>query len=138
MPTWFVVLTGLVLIVAIISAVLTAPEEELGLVLVVLLLLAVVFSLFFRMRVRITTGELHFGFKIWRKRLPLQDIQVLGMESIPLLAGLGIHYYAGKWIYSARFKGQGVHLVYQGKKHYIIGSNHPDVLLSALRTAIGR
>jgi len=138
MPTWFAVLTGLVLVAAILAALFAAPEEELGLALLILLLLAIVFAFFYRMKITITASELRFGFPVWCKRLSLQDIQVMGTETIPLLAGLGIHYYGGKWIYGARFKGQGVHLVSQGKKHYIIGSNHPDVLLSALHSAIGR
>jgi hypothetical protein len=138
MPTWFLLLIGLVLLAALASALLSAPEEQLGLVLVVLFVLAVMLFLFYRMRVAVTTSELQFGFTIWRKRLPLQDIQVLGTEPIPWYAGLGIHFYGGKWIYSARFKGQGVHLVYQGKKDYLIGSNHPDALLSALTAAKGR
>jgi hypothetical protein len=137
LPTWFLVLVGAVLMVAIVSSILTAPEEVLGLVLVVLVLLVIFFSLSYRMRVVITSSELRFGFGFWRKRMPLRDVQVVGIESIPLMNGMGIHYWRGKWIYSARFNGRGMHLVYQGKKHYLIGSNQPETLQSALMSVLG-
>ena len=86
------------------------------------------------MKVVVTSSELRFGFAFWRVRFPLKDVEVLGVEPIPLLAGIGIHYHRGKWVYNAR-QGQGTHIVYQGKKHYLIGSDNPETLFNALKTA---
>jgi hypothetical protein len=86
------------------------------------------------MKVVVTSSELRFGFPFWRVRFPLKDIEVLGVEPIPLMAGIGIHYYRGKWVYNAR-QGQGIHLVYRKEKHYLISSDNPEALFCALKTA---
>ncbi|MBU1706962.1 hypothetical protein KKB28_03495 [bacterium] len=93
-----------------------------------LLLLSVV------MKVVITSTELRFGFPFWRVRFPLEQIDVIGVEPIPLLAGVGIHFSRGRWVYNAR-QGEGVHLVVAGKKHYLIGSDNAQALFNALKTA---
>ena len=95
---------------------------------IVLLLLSMV------MKVVITTTELRFGFPFWRVRLSLEELEVIGVEPIPLLAGVGIHFSRGKWVYNARL-GEGIHLVVAGKKHYLIGSDNPQTLFNALKTA---
>jgi hypothetical protein len=135
MPTWFALLICLLGVAAILCVFLTASEKEFGFAVLALFLCFAILALFLQMKVVITTSDVSFGFAIWRKRVALRDIEILGIEPIPVLAGFGIHYYGGKWVYNASFKGQGVHLVYQGKKHYLIGSNHPEALLSALKTA---
>ncbi len=135
MPTWFALLICLLGVAGILCVFLTCSAEEFGFALLALFLCFIVLALFSRMKVVITTSELRFGFAIWRKRVALRDIRVLGIEPIPVLAGFGVHYYGGKWVYNARFKGQGVHLVCQGKKHYLIRSNNPEALLSMLKTA---
>ena len=86
------------------------------------------------MKVVITSTELRFGFPFWRVRLPLNEVEIIGVEPIPLMAGVGIHFSRGRWVYNARL-GEGVHLVSAGKKHYLIGSDNPQALFNALITA---
>ncbi len=86
------------------------------------------------MKVVITSTELRFGFPFWRVRLPLNEVEIIGVEPIPLMAGVGIHFSRGRWVYNARL-GEGVHLVVAGKKHYLIGSDNPQALFNALKTA---
>ncbi len=86
------------------------------------------------MRVVVTSTELRFGFPFWRVRLPLEEIEIIGVEPLPLMAGIGIHFSRGRWVYNARL-GEGVHLVSAGKKHYLIGSDNPQALFNALKTA---
>ncbi|MBU1936194.1 hypothetical protein KKG05_02265, partial [bacterium] len=54
------------------------------------------------MKVVVTSTELRFGFPFWRVRFPLEQIDVIGVEPIPLLAGVGIHFSRGRWVYNAR------------------------------------
>jgi len=133
---WFVLLIVSFFVAAVVVAFLTTSEEEAGMGLFGLLLLLVFLAFCFRMKVVVTASELRFGFMFWRKRLPLANVEVLAIEYVPLMAGFGIHYHRGKWVYNAHFKGQGVHLVYQGRKHYLIGSDNPEALLNALKTAM--
>ena len=86
------------------------------------------------MKVVITSTELRFGFPFWRVRLPLNEVEIIGVEPIPLMAGVGIHFSRGRWVYNARL-GEGVHLVSAGKKHYLIGSDNAQALFNALKTA---
>ncbi len=86
------------------------------------------------MRVVVTSTELRFGFPFWRVRLPLEEIEIIGVEPIPLMAGIGIHFSRGRWVYNARL-GEGVHIVSAGKKHHLIGSDNPQALFNALKTA---
>lgn len=133
MGKWFPFLMACVFALMVVVAI-TSPRKETAWLLAAVLLILVVFFGMRTMKVVVTPTELRFGFAFWRKRLPLNDVEVLGVENIPLAAGIGIHFYPGKWVYNARL-GQGVHLVYEGKKHYLIGSNNPEALFSALKTA---
>lgn len=133
MGKWFTLLMVFIIVMMVIITI-ESPRKETAWLLATLVLVLAVFLGMRTMKVVVTTSELRFGFAYWRKRLPLADVEVVGVEQIPLLAGIGVHYYPNRWVYNARVGG-GVHLVYQGKRHYLIGSDNPEVLFHALKTA---
>jgi hypothetical protein len=112
----------------VLSVVMTKGERIFDTIFLVIMGIAI------SLRVVITTTELRFGFPFWRVRLPLETIEIIGVEPIPLLAGIGIHFSRGRWVYNAR-QGDGVHLVVAGKKHYLIGSDYAQALFNALKQA---
>jgi ABC-type Fe3+-siderophore transport system permease subunit len=119
----------------VLSVVMTKGERIFDTIFLVIMGIAISLLLMsMTMRVVITTTELRFGFPFWRVRLPLETIEIIGVEPIPLLAGIGIHFSRGRWVYNAR-QGDGVHLVVAGKKHYLIGSDYAQALFNALKQA---
>jgi hypothetical protein len=71
-------------------------------------------------RICITETELKFGYPFWHRRIPLGEVRVGDVESIPIWAGIGIHYWSGRWVYNGRL-GQGVR-IRSGKCDYLVGS----------------
>jgi len=133
MGKWFTLLM-IFLVVVMVIATIESPRKETAWLLATTIVILAVFLGMRTMRVVVTTSELRFGFAYWRKRLPLWDVEIVGVEQIPLLAGIGVHYYPNRWVYNARV-GRGVHLVYHEKRHYLIGSDDPDALFNVLKTA---
>jgi hypothetical protein len=80
--------------------------------------------------VEVYPAELRFGFPFWRKHIPVDRLEVGDVETISLAAGIGIHFWRGRWVYNARF-GRGV-VVKSGKTTYLLGSDRPGRLQSAL------
>ena len=111
-------------------------EEPIGAL--AMLLFAVVFVVillgFTEFNTIITATELRFGFPLFRKRFQLSELNVGDIEKIAVLAGIGIHYWSGKWVYNARF-GDGVNITH-GRRRYLIGSNHPYELQHKLMELI--
>ena len=135
-PKWLLFLVVCVVVLLVVLAVWLPDEREMMSTIIAFASGFIVLLVFLAMvmKVVVTSNELRFGFPFWRVRFPLKDVEVLGVEPIPLLAGIGIHYHRGKWVYNAR-QGQGVHLVCRKEKHYLIGSDNPEVLYNALKTA---
>ncbi len=84
----------------------------------------------------VTPTELRFGFPLFRKRFALSELEIGDVEKIGLLAGIGIHFWNRKWVYNARL-GRGVNLTH-GRYHYLVGSEQPEQLQSALMQLIPR
>jgi hypothetical protein len=91
---------------------------------------------FSALRVHVSPTEVVFGFRFWSKRLRSEQIEVGGIAPITLFHGMGIHYVGGLWVYNARL-GRGVRLRV-GKTNYLIGSDQPERLQSALLQAATR
>jgi hypothetical protein len=89
---------------------------------------------FTQLRVQISPTELRFGSSLYRKRIPLDRVRVGAVEHIPALAGIGIHSFMGRWVFNARY-GRGVNIE-DGKRRYLIGSDQPERLQSALLQAV--
>ncbi|MCL4306141.1 hypothetical protein KJZ99_09515 [bacterium] len=88
---------------------------------------------FMRMHTLVTSAVLSFGPKLWTRRIPISEIEVIGPEQIPLLAGVGIHKFRGKIYYNMRL-GEGL-AIRTGKRHYVVGSARIQQLQLALETA---
>ena len=84
----------------------------------------------------VTPTELRFGFPIYRKRFPLAQVAVGDVERIALIAGIGIHFWAGKWVYNARY-GRGVNIKH-GRFRFLLGSNQPEHLQNTLMQLVPR
>lgn len=110
----------------------TLHEDPFGsfMMIVFSILLAIVLWGFTALNIVVTPTELRFGFPIYRKRFPLERVEVGDVERIALIAGIGIHFWAGKWVYNARF-GLGVNIK-RGRSRYLLGSNQPEQLQNAL------
>jgi hypothetical protein len=87
-------------------------------------------------RVIVTKTEIRFGYPFWRKRIPLTEVRVGTVDAIPLWAGVGIHLWRDRWVYNGRL-GRGVTLR-SGGRTYLVGSDLPESLQSALLTSGGR
>lgn len=75
---------------------------------------------FMQMHTLVTPTELWFGPKIWTRRVPVGQTEIVGPQEIPFMAGVGIHYFRGKTYYNMRM-GKGL-AVKHGSKLYVIGS----------------
>jgi len=105
------------------------PESPLILTIVALLAGLALWG-FSTLHVIVTSVEIRFGFPLLRRRIPIHELTVGDVERIPLLAGMGVHYWGGRWVYNARF-GRGVELL-SGKRRYLVGSDTPERLQAAL------
>ena len=83
-----------------------------------------------QLTIEVYPNELQFGFPLWRKRYAADRIEVGDVETVSLAAGIGIHYWRGRWVYNSRL-GRGV-VVKAGRVTYLLGSDHPERLQSAL------
>ncbi|RPH92838.1 hypothetical protein EHM69_11905 [candidate division KSB1 bacterium] len=91
---------------------------------------ALIFWGFSELRSKVTATEFIFGFPFYKKRIPLDQLTVGGVQRISFGAGVGIHFWRGSWLYCARF-GRGVEISVDDTK-YLIGSDHPEMLQAAL------
>ncbi len=89
-------------------------------------------SSFMRMYTRVTQSSLSFGTSfLLRRTLPATELEVVGPQAIPFLAGIGVHYFRGKIYYNMRL-GKGLE-VKHGKRTYVIGSARLEEFQAALR-----
>jgi len=101
---------------------------------IMMVAILIVIWLFRKLIVVITPTQLTFGFPIWKKRLRLDTIVVGGVVTIPFLAGFGIHF-CGKRMYVNAKMGRGVELTAKDRR-YVIGSDSPEKLDNAIRSAV--
>jgi hypothetical protein len=85
---------------------------------------------FSRLTVTITPTELRFGYPVWHRRAPVTQLIVGDIVPIPFWYGIGLHFVRGMWVYNAHL-GRGV-VLWLGNNKYLIGSDHPERLQSAL------
>jgi hypothetical protein len=121
---------GVFLVSAAIPLYAELPSWMLPGVLVFAFLIAALVHSFMILRVSITTTTLEFGFRLFSPEISFADIEETAVVSIPIAAGIGIHYHQYTWVYNAKF-GQGLK-VKTSKKQYIIGSDTPEKLQAAL------
>jgi hypothetical protein len=91
---------------------------------------------FTTLETRITASELIFGFPLWKKRVPLSSVRTGEITTIPFMAGTGLHYYRGYWVYNIR-RGSGL-VLFINRRKYLLGTSQPEKLQSVLWQKAGR
>jgi len=121
---------------ALIPVFLTLPWWMIIGILLIGILSAALINSIMTLRIELTQTALEFGYWFSSPKINLSEIENPEVVEIPKLAGIGMHYYKKYFIYNARF-GRGVQFSTL-KKKYIIGSDHPDQLLSMLNSVLPR
>ena len=105
-----------------------------GLVLVILLSAAVVFS---RLNVRVENGVLswRFGLGFLEHKVPLSDIVSANVVTNPIWAGFGVRRLPDAWLYNVSGT-KAVELVMRDGRRVRVGSDEPEALAQAI--AAGR
>jgi hypothetical protein len=78
----------------------------------------------------------HFGPGLIRRTIPLREIRDIRPIRIPWMYGWGIRLTPQGWMFNVSGL-DAVKLTLAGGKHFLIGTNEPEVLARAVRTAIG-
>ena len=113
-----------------ISALPKAALAIVGVVLLILLATAVVFS---RLNVRVDNGELswRFGLGLLEHRVPLSDIVSANVVTNPIWAGFGVRRLPDAWLYNVSGT-KAVELVMRDGRRVRVGSDEPEALLQAV------
>jgi hypothetical protein len=112
----------------------TPALAAVGLVLVILLVTAVVFS---RLNVRVANNELswRFGLGFLEHRVALSDIVSANVVTNPIWAGFGVRRLPDAWLYNVSGT-KAVELVMRDGRRVRVGSDEPEALAQAI--AAGR
>ncbi len=97
-----------------------------------ILLLAIALS--YALTVKITDDALfiRMGIGLFRRRIPLSEIEQAVKVRIPLLAGLGIHGIPGScWVWNVSGR-DGVQLTFKKGARLIIGTDEPEELVRVI------
>ncbi len=76
--------------------------------------------------------SLRFGLGLWRRGVPLADVESARPFRIPWYWGYGIRLAPRGWLYRVG-GGSGVDLLLRGGRHVYVGTDDPDGLLGSLR-----
>jgi hypothetical protein len=101
-------------------------------------LIAICAVLFSSLTVEITDGELrfHFGPGFWRKRFALIDVAAANQTRSSWWEGWGIRITPRGFLYNVSGTN-AVEVELRSGKRFRIGTDKPEALVQALRTAIG-
>jgi len=128
-PAWIYAVSGAVLVVALVLSYRSGHEDFWALVLIAAVIVVSLW-LFSRFHVVVTESELRFGFRVFKKTIPLSVIEIGEIRDITFWHGIGIHYLRGTAIWNAKL-GRGLQ-VSDGKRRYLVGSDQPERLQSVL------
>jgi hypothetical protein len=111
----------------------TGPRLTLGAAALVLLVTAFVFS---RFTIRVDADRLawHFGPGVLAKAVPVVAIASAEPTATSALEGWGVHLTTRGWLYNVAGKGAVLVTLGDGTR-FLLGSDEPDVLVRAIRTA---
>lgn len=112
------------------------PSDPVGRILfsVIPLALAVAAAGFTNLTVEVDRERLllRFGLGLWRRTIPLREVESARALKIPWIWGYGIRMAPRGWLY--RVGGRdGVDLLLKNGHHAYVGTDDPEGLLSALR-----
>lgn len=85
---------------------------------------------FTSMHTVVTRETLTFGFPLWRTRLRVDEIEVVGIEGMRFWYGVGVNFTGELWVYTVHM-GEGVRIKHRGRS-YLIGSGDAEQLRHAL------
>lgn len=113
-----------------------APTER-EVLYIVIGILAICGFLFSSLTIQITDRALRwqFGPGLIRKEVPLREIERAEVVETTFLQGWGIHYTSRGWLYNVSgFQAVAVNL--KSGKRFLLGTDEPEELLTALRHAL--
>lgn len=123
---------GGALLYLLVFAVVNGPEPVVYLVLVIL---AIALALFATLKVTVDNDwlEIRFGIGVIRHKISIADIQSIQVAEYPWYYGWGLRLsLRGEWIYSVSGL-RAVKLVVKSGVRYIIGTDDPEALASAVQ-----
>jgi len=103
---------------------------------VALAILAIVFALFYSLKVEITNNvlECRFGIGLIRKEIPLSDIQAVRAVTNPWFVGWGIRWMPGQyWLWNVSGL-RAVELLLKNGSRFRIGTDEPEALVRAIQS----
>jgi hypothetical protein len=131
-------LTLIVILVAALGLFAARSHNPLPVTLIVGVLFVIAAMLFSSLTVAVGDGELrfHFGPGFWRKRYPLTEIATADVTQSSWWEGWGIRITPRGMLYNVSGTG-AVEVTLRSGQRLRIGTDEPEVLAQALRTAIG-
>jgi hypothetical protein len=129
-----VTLVGAAAICLAVTAAVPAPPYVAPMVLGVFAISAYMFSSL-TIQIAGRTLRWHFGPGIFRKEVPLSDVQGAEVTETRLIHGWGIHRTPRGWLYNVSgFQAVAVRL--RGGKEFLLGTDEPERLRAAILRAI--
>lgn len=131
---FLLILLGVVILLAVYSAVMTDFNP---MVLVPLVIILIILSLFATLTVTIDNRliKLHFGVGLIRKRFVLKEIETYQRVKNPWYYGWGIRYTPHGWLFNVSgFSAIELHM--KNGKQYRIGTDDPAGLAQAIDEAL--
>ena len=131
-------LTLIVMLVAALGIFALGPRSPLPVTLAVAVLLLITAVLFSSLTVEISDGELriHFGSGFWRKRYALTEVAGADVTRSSWWEGWGIRITPRGILYNVSGT-DAVEIKLRSGQRFRIGTDEPEALAQALRTAIG-
>jgi hypothetical protein len=130
-------LTVIVVLVVALVVVIPAPRNERPVTTVVAILLVICARVFSSLTVEVTSGELrfHFGPGFWRKQFALVDVAAANATRSSWWEGWGIRITPRGMLYNVSGTN-AVEIALRSGQRFRIGTDEPEELVKALRTAI--
>ena len=130
-------LTLIVILVAALGIGVSLPNEVRPVTLGVAVLLVVIAVLFSSLTVEVGDGELrfHFGPGFWRKRVALDEVTAATSTQNSWWEGWGIRITPRGMLYNVSGT-RAVEVEVRSGRRFRIGTDEPDALVQAIRTAI--
>jgi hypothetical protein len=130
-------LTVIVIIVAALGIVATLPDDVRPVTFGVAGLMVIIAVLFSSLTVEVGDGELrfHFGPGFWRKRIALSDVKAATTTQSSWWEGWGIRITPRGMLYNVSGT-DAVEIELRSGRQFRIGTDEPEALVQAIRTAI--
>jgi hypothetical protein len=130
-------LTLIVILIAALGIFASLPDQVRPVGLGVAGILVIIGALFSSLTVEVADGELrfHFGPGFWRKRVALSEVTAVTPTKNSWWEGWGIRFTPRGMLYNVSGTN-AVEITLRSGKRFRIGTDEPEALVQALRTAI--